>query len=125
VLCSHDINDLFLEIGKTFVYRERKTMVNIWFGVIIVSWVALRLVFFPFVVIRSTIFESIQHIPIDIFPFYYSLNASLLFLVVLHVYWFGLMIRMLVRVLRGQEKGVVDSREEKVPGSPKKSAPTN
>lgn len=136
VLCSHDINDLFLEIGKTFVYREKKTMTNIWFGVIIVSWVALRLVLFPFVIIRSTIFESIEHIPIDIFPFYYSLNASLLFLVVLHVYWFGLMIRMLVRVLSGQEKGVVDSREQKglngvegkQPGSPvttSKSAPAN
>jgi len=113
VLCSHDVNDLFLEIGKTFVYREKKTMTNIWFGVIIVSWVALRLVLFPFVIIRSTIWESIEHIPVDIFPFYYSLNASLIFLVVLHVYWFGLMIRMLVRVLSGQEKTVVDSRERK------------
>jgi len=113
VLCSHDVNDLFLEIGKTFVYREKKTMTNIWFGVIIISWVALRLVLFPFVIIRSTIYESIEHIPVDIFPFYYSLNACLLFLVVLHVYWFGLMIRMLVRVVSGQEKTVVDSREKK------------
>jgi len=64
-------------------------------------------------VINSAMTESVYIIHEDVFPFYYGFNGSLLFLLCLHVYWFGLMLRMLYRVVSGKEKGIVDSREAK------------
>jgi len=79
---------------------------------IMVFWVISRLTIFPFWVLHSTLFETLEAIPYDIAPFYFPFNVCLLFLLGLHIYWFGLMINMAHRVLTGKEKGVVDSREE-------------
>jgi len=113
VLVSHDTNDVFLETGKLFVYRDNKTMINVTFFLIMLSWIITRLGIFPFMIIRSAIFESIQVIPADIASnfMYYELNVGLLFLLCLHIYWFGLMIRILIRTLKGQDE-ISDIREE-------------
>jgi len=111
VLICHDINDIIFELGKTYVYREKEPHTTITFVMIMIVWVISRLTIFPFVVIKSTIFEIVEFIPFEIAPFLISFNISLLFLLGLHIYWFYLMINMAFRVLTGREKGVVDSRE--------------
>lgn len=112
IVVAHDVNDVFFEIGKIFVYLQKERITNILFVFLIVSWVVTRLGIFPFMLMYSGLVESANLIPPDILPFWKVLNVALFFLLTLHIYWFGLMIRMAVRVIRGKEKKVVDSREE-------------
>jgi len=112
VVGCHDINDITFELGKTFVYRHNNLAVNITFGCTMVSWVVTRLIILPFYVIWSIAIESLQFIPRDLFPFYWGFNFCLCFLVFLHAYWFGLMLRMAYRIISGKEKTVVDTREQ-------------
>jgi len=112
IVVAHDINDVFFEIGKLFVYLQKEKITNIMFVLLLISWVTTRLGIFPFMLIYSALFESQNIIPFDISPFWLIFNATLFFLLSLHVYWFGLMLRMAVRVVRGKEKKIVDSREE-------------
>jgi len=111
VLFCHDANDVTFEVGKTFVYRKNNFMINVTYVIILFTWIATRLTLFPLVVIWSAFIESATIIPIEVFPFYWGFNLSLMFLVCLHVYWFGLMLRMGYRVATGKEKDIVDSRE--------------
>jgi len=112
VLLCHDINDITFEIGKTFVYyKKNKIAINITFVLIMANWVITRLGIYPFMVVWSTSVESLEYVPKDLFPFYWGFNGCLSFLVCLHVYWFGLMLRMAYRIITGKEKEVVDTRE--------------
>jgi ceramide synthetase len=56
-----------------------------------VSWVLCRLLYFPLVIIRSTLAEPItliaRHHGIDPMPHYAIFNGLLLILLVLHIYW--------------------------------------
>jgi len=112
IVVAHDVNDVFFEIGKLFVYMQKERVTNVLFVFLLISWVTTRLGIFPFMLIYSALFESQNIIPYDISPFWLIFNSMLLFLLTLHIYWFGLMLRMAVRVVRGKEKKIVDSREE-------------
>jgi len=112
VLVCHDVNDILFELGKTYVYRNLEPQITYTFILIMLGWVISRLLIFPFIVIRSSMIESLDYVPRDVFPFYYQFTGSLLFLLVLHFYWFGLMVQMAFRVATGKEKGVTDSRED-------------
>jgi len=115
VVVAHDTNDVIFEIGKIFVYREMKIMMNACFILIMISWVITRLGIFPFIIIRSTLFESIEYVPWDLAPhmFYYEFNFGLIFLLCLHIYWFWLMIQILIRSLKGTPVTDVRETEEK------------
>jgi len=66
------------------------------------SWFATRIYAFPFIVIRSTLFESrsrAAEVGVDLKPHYAILNGFLIFLFVLHVYWSYLIVRIAVRQL--------------------------
>jgi len=83
------------------------------FAIMLISWIITRLSIFPFIIIKSTMYETIEFIPWDIAPrlLYYEFNIGLSFLLCLHIYWFGLMIRMLVRMIT--EKEIKDIREKR------------
>jgi len=114
VLVAHDTNDVFLEIGKIFIYTKRDTLTKITFIVMLASWIITRLGIFPFMIIKSTMYESLDYIPWDIAQhlLYYEFNGGLCFLLVLHIYWFGLMLRIVHRNATGKEKGIQDIREK-------------
>ena len=61
------------------------------FGIFFASWVVMRLIYFPFVVIRSTLTEPITLVGrpygIEPMPHYAIFNGLLLVLLVLHIYW--------------------------------------
>jgi ceramide synthetase len=66
------------------------------------SWFATRIYAFAFHVLRSTLFESYERAAeanVDIEPHCTILNAFLLFLYCLHVYWSYLIVRIAVRQL--------------------------
>lgn len=54
VLALHDASDVFLEAAKVFKYSEKELGASLCFGLFAMSWLVLRLVFFPFWVIRSS-----------------------------------------------------------------------
>jgi hypothetical protein len=53
-LAVHDASDVFLEIGKLTKYSGLVVIPSIAFVLFAISWVILRLIIFPLVIIRST-----------------------------------------------------------------------
>ena len=111
----HDANDVLLEMAKILVYQGKEFMANVWFGAFIFVWVVLRLYYFPEYVIHSSWYHSLaMNGPL---PIHFWLVALLCVLVVLHIYWFGLILRTLANIVVG--KGSSDVREEKIQGKKK------
>ncbi|KAL9174176.1 hypothetical protein ABFS82_02G034600 [Erythranthe guttata] len=54
ILALHDASDVFLEAAKIFKYSGKEVGASVCFGLFALSWLLLRLVFFPFWVLRST-----------------------------------------------------------------------
>jgi ceramide synthetase len=54
VLAIHDASDVFLEVGKISKYSGRQVVADVSFLLFVISWVILRLIYFPFWVLRST-----------------------------------------------------------------------
>jgi len=112
IVVAHDINDVFFEIGKIGVYIHKEVVTNVFFIALLLSWIVTRLGIFPFMLISSTLIESQNIVPFDVAPFWLMFNSFLVFLLMLHIYWFGLMLGMALRVIRGKEKKIVDPRED-------------
>jgi len=113
VLITHDTNDIFLEIGKTLVYMDKKTATNVVFVIMILSWILTRLGIFPFMVIKSVYYEFPKHIPSPAKEqcWWIWFLGALCFLLCLHIWWFSLMLKIVYRIVTGKEKAVKDSRE--------------
>ncbi|CAH9110686.1 unnamed protein product [Cuscuta epithymum] len=121
VLAIHDGSDILLEIAKMSKYSGAEALASFSFVLFVLSWVLLRLIYFPFWILWSTSYEVVQTLDKDKHkvegPIYYYIFNSLLFcLLVLHIYWWVLMYRMLVKQIqsRGQLSDDVrsDSEEE-------------
>nr|DAD21557.1 TPA_asm: hypothetical protein HUJ06_023020 [Nelumbo nucifera] len=54
ILALHDASDVFLEAAKVFKYSEKELAASLCFGFFAISWLILRLIFFPFWVIRTS-----------------------------------------------------------------------
>ncbi|XP_037537677.1 ceramide synthase 2-like [Nematolebias whitei] len=115
VLLLHDSSDILLESAKMFNYGTgwRKTC-NSLFVVFAVLFLVTRLVIFPSKILRTTLLLSME--VFQPFPGYYLLNVLLLVLQVLHVFWAGLILRMLYKFLKGKlekdERSDEESAEE-------------
>ena len=55
IMLLHDISDIFLEAAKLFRYCRRQTLALVAFVLFFVSWVVCRLIYYPLVIIRSTL----------------------------------------------------------------------
>jgi ceramide synthetase len=89
----HDACDVLMEGAKIAKYCDREDLATVLFGSFSVAWLLLRLMFFPLVVIRSTIYESYKVVEWD--SVYYMFNGLLCMLLVLHVNWFRLILRII------------------------------
>ena len=58
ILALHDASDVFMEAAKVFKYSEKEFGASVCFGLFALSWLVLRLIYFPFWVIRSSRFAS-------------------------------------------------------------------
>ena len=58
ILALHDACDIFLEAAKVFKYSGVEMGASICFGLFAVTWLLLRLLFFPFWVIKSSRFVT-------------------------------------------------------------------
>ncbi|KAJ7943261.1 LAG1 longevity assurance-like protein [Quillaja saponaria] len=109
VLALHDASDVFLEIGKMSKYSGAEAMASFAFVLFVLSWIILRLIYYPFWVLWSTSYEVVLTLDkekhqVDGPIYYYVFNSLLFCLLVMHIYWWVLMYRMLVKQIqaRGQ-----------------------
>ncbi|KAG7979021.1 hypothetical protein I3843_05G109500 [Carya illinoinensis] len=109
VLALHDASDVFLEVGKMSKYSGAERIASFAFIIFVLSWILLRLLYYPLWVLWSTSYEVILTLdqekhPVDGPIYYYVFNTLLFCLLVLHIYWWVLMYRMLVKQIqaRGQ-----------------------
>eukprot|EP00455_Lapot_gusevi_P026861 TRINITY_DN2834_c0_g7_i1.p1 TRINITY_DN2834_c0_g7~~TRINITY_DN2834_c0_g7_i1.p1 ORF type:complete len:368 (-),score=94.98 TRINITY_DN2834_c0_g7_i1:52-1155(-) len=109
VLLCHDTADVALEFAKLAKYAGYQFIADLGFVAFTLLFFVFRLVIFPFWVIHSTLYEGEQIIG----PFLsHKLFVSwLLALLVLHVYWFGLIVRVIYnKIILNRE--VDDVRED-------------
>ncbi|KAL1135636.1 hypothetical protein V6Z11_A12G186400 [Gossypium hirsutum] len=117
VLAIHDASDVFLEIGKMSKYCGAEKLTSIAFIVFVLSWILLRLIYFPFWVLWSTSYEVVQALDKEKHPVvgpicHYLFNTLLFCLLVLHIYWWVLMYRMLVNQIQAGGKISEDVRSD-------------
>uniref|UniRef100_A0A9J7ZFU3 Ceramide synthase 3b n=1 Tax=Cyprinus carpio carpio TaxID=630221 RepID=A0A9J7ZFU3_CYPCA len=110
VMLVHDTSDVLLESAKMFNYAGWETTCNSIFVVFALVFMVTRLIIFPFWLIHCT-----WVYPLDQFePFfgYYFFNVMLVVLLLLHVFWASLILRMVKKFIFGKLKGDERSDEE-------------
>ncbi|XP_026870935.2 ceramide synthase 2 [Electrophorus electricus] len=110
IMLVHDAADIFLESGKIFNYARWENTCNGIFILFTIVFMVTRLVIFPFWLIHCTWVYPLEQFE----PFfgYYFFNALLMLLLVLHIFWASLIIRMVKKLLFGEMKGDERSDEE-------------
>uniref|UniRef100_A0A061RHE7 Acyl-CoA-dependent ceramide synthase n=1 Tax=Tetraselmis sp. GSL018 TaxID=582737 RepID=A0A061RHE7_9CHLO len=105
VMLLHDLCDIWLEFAKLGNYANNEMLSTALFVVFLVVWIAMRIVYFPFWIIRSTLFEVLSevhaivpHVPRE--PHYTLFNGLLIVLLALHLYWTVLIIKVVLGKLR-------------------------
>ncbi|KAM7470660.1 hypothetical protein LguiA_008843 [Lonicera macranthoides] len=116
ILALHDASDVFLEAAKVFKYSEKELGASVCFGLFAISWLILRLIIFPFWVIRSSSYHLCDVLRLSEpyhMSLYYVFNTMLLTLIVFHIYWWILIYSMIMRQLRNRGKVGEDIRSGK------------
>lgn len=115
VLALHDASDVFMEAAKVFKYSENELGASVFFGLFAISWLILRLIIFPFWVIRSTSYHLVDCLSLsEVYDMslYYIFNTMLLTLLVFHIYWWILICAMIMRQMKNRGKVGEDIRSD-------------
>ncbi|GAA0139113.1 transferase [Lithospermum erythrorhizon] len=117
VLALHDASDVFLELGKMSKYSGAEALASFSFVLFALSWFILRLIYYPFWILWSSSVEVCQALDKDKYIvegsiYYYFLNTLMYFLLVLHIYWWVLIYRMLVKQVQARGKLSQDVRSD-------------
>lgn len=114
VMLLHDISDIFLEAAKLARYAEREDMATGLFATFALSWVILRVILFPIMVVSRIVIDPVVLIAvpynINPQPHYAILSTLFMLLYFLHLYWTWLIWKVIERQLT--KGGVDDVREE-------------
>ncbi|KAJ4716317.1 LAG1 longevity assurance like [Melia azedarach] len=115
ILALHDASDVFMEAAKVFKYSENELGASVFFGLFAISWLILRLIFFPFWVIKTSSYDIQDYLDLsENYPtaLYYMFNTMLLMLLVFHIYWWVLICSMIWRQLKNRGKVGEDIRSD-------------
>ncbi|KAK9116291.1 hypothetical protein Sjap_015238 [Stephania japonica] len=117
VLALHDASDIFLEMGKMSKYSGCEGLASFTFILFVLSWIILRLIYYPFWILWSTSYEVLLSLDRDKHPvdgpiYYYVFNSLLFCLLVLHIYWWVLIFRMLVKQIKSRGQLGEDVRSD-------------
>eukprot|EP00271_Cylindrocystis_brebissonii_P014707 TRINITY_DN36179_c0_g1_i1.p1 TRINITY_DN36179_c0_g1~~TRINITY_DN36179_c0_g1_i1.p1 ORF type:complete len:301 (-),score=54.61 TRINITY_DN36179_c0_g1_i1:58-960(-) len=113
VVALHDASDVFMEAAKLLKYSGQELLASVMFGAFAVSWLLLRLVYFPLWIIYTSSFECLSYVDMSKNVVnYYLINSLLITLLVLHVYWWILIARMIVQQLRNAGRVGDDVRSD-------------
>ena len=55
VMILHDPSDICLEAAKLSQYVGHESLATFWFSLLVISWFTLRLLLFPFWLVRSAL----------------------------------------------------------------------
>lgn len=99
VMLVHDASDVLLESAKLFNYAKWEKTCNSLFVVFATVFMVTRLVIFPFWIIHCTWVYPLDHYPA--FFGYYFFNVMLVVLLMLHIFWAYLILRMVKKFLFG------------------------
>lgn len=110
----HDVCDAPLELAKLARYADREALANGIFAAFTLIWFAMRVFYFPIVIIRSALTDAHAAFLGDRyytrFPHWESFCGLLIVLWVLHMYWSYVILRILRSALSsGSAK---DDRED-------------
>eukprot|EP01024_Parvocaulis_polyphysoides_P037923 TRINITY_DN33899_c1_g2_i2.p1 TRINITY_DN33899_c1_g2~~TRINITY_DN33899_c1_g2_i2.p1 ORF type:complete len:312 (-),score=6.78 TRINITY_DN33899_c1_g2_i2:117-1052(-) len=109
MLLAHDIGDILLESSKLSKYSGQETLASILFVVFTLQWLVLRLGYFPFVLLGSTFYQLpviVGYYP----PLAHVIQTFLIIITSIHVYWFGLILKVLYNAV--VLKQIDDVRDE-------------
>ncbi|KAF2071714.1 hypothetical protein CYY_006975 [Polysphondylium violaceum] len=127
ILWIHNISDIFLYSAKAINYVQKDTknktlfiMSETFFVLFAVSFFFTRLLFFPFTLVKTTLFEA-YYVSVS-FPLFYPTNVALLTLLFLHMFWFYLILRIVYsKFSQGSQFDDIRSDSEEEVDSGKKS----
>ncbi|OWF56267.1 Ceramide synthase 5 [Mizuhopecten yessoensis] len=109
VIVVHDSVDLWMAGAKMANYLKKDTLTDTMFGIFFVVWLLTRLYIYPFKMVWSASFESLQYQAM--WPSYWLLNGLLWILQVLHVIWTFMILRIVLNKFTGEKK-VKDVRSD-------------
>ncbi|XP_015229154.1 PREDICTED: ceramide synthase 2-like [Cyprinodon variegatus] len=110
IMLVHDASDYLMESAKMFNYAGWKKTCNFIFTVFAIVFIITRLIIFPFWIIHATCVYPLT-LYSTFFGFYFF-NGLLVVLLILHIFWTGLILRMVVKFLPGNDI-VEDERSDK------------
>ncbi|KAF8571043.1 hypothetical protein P879_00461 [Paragonimus westermani] len=123
VVFLHDLNDVFLEVAKVNVYlgkRHGRThtlnvrLSNIFFALFAVTWIVMRLYWFPLKVLYATSWGLyLTNVGRECRSFLFF-NTMLWALFLMHIYWFRFIAIMAVRLILCPSAGDVREDESDV-----------
>ncbi|KAG6627302.1 hypothetical protein CIPAW_15G117800 [Carya illinoinensis] len=109
ILAIHDGSDVFIEVGKMSKYSGFEKIASVSFGLFVLSWTVLRIIYYPFWILWSTSYEVLLTLDMEKHMvngsiYYYLFNTLLFCLLVINIYWWKLMVVMLLEQIhaRGQ-----------------------
>ncbi|KAF5468903.1 hypothetical protein F2P56_013014 [Juglans regia] len=117
ILALHDGSDVFLEVGKMSKYSGFEKIASVSFALFVLSWTVLRLIYYPFRILRSTSYEVLLTLDMEKHMvngsiYYYLFNTLLFCLLVVHIYWWKLMFVMLLEQIRARGQIGDDARSD-------------
>ncbi|XP_023706928.1 ceramide synthase 6 isoform X1 [Cryptotermes secundus] len=108
VLLTHDCSDIFLEAAKMAKYANYQRVCDALFVLFTILWIITRLGVFPMWIIYSTAIEAPNYV--EMFPAYYVFNSLLLLLLVLHLFWTYVILKIAYKsMVAGQMEGDIRS----------------
>lgn len=111
ILVLHDCADIPLQAAKMCIYVGHKAVCDAVFALFAVTWVLTRDCIYPLWIVRSTLFEATNIIPL--FPAYYIFNSLLIILFLLHLYWTYFIFRIIGNtVIKGKVEDDRSSTDE-------------
>lgn len=110
IVAMHDLSDVLFEIAKLYVYVKNELLANVWFAAWVLSWILLRLTYFPLFVLRASVYKSSSML--GSYPHYFTCSMMLIILQILHIFWFFMIASMIVRLARGTAEKIEDTRED-------------
>ncbi|XP_016986995.1 ceramide synthase 6 [Drosophila rhopaloa] len=121
VLVVHDCGDIFLEAAKLTKYANFQKLCDAIFAIFTVVWIVTRLGFYPRIIYSSSV-EAPRILPM--FPAYYIFNSLLLMLLVLHVIWTYMILKIVVDSLqKGLMSGDIRSSDSEDLSDSSENAP--
>lgn len=100
VLITHDCADIFMETAKLAKYAGYEAACNYIFTFFAIIWISTRMIIFPYFIIGNIVFEARKYF--NTFPAFYLFVGLLLILLLLHIFWTYLILKISYKALKAK-----------------------